>query len=201
MTFNRTVFKIASALTCAFLLTFVTSCSTDDDGNDGKGDEFPEVFLVAQADLDFTDEEPWQLNCYRQPSYGELIIHGDTLFMLRLSDTDIHGSAIMTASMLISVRSQTGFEAGTIYQFTEVQDDDQSSIIFTRHKENGADLYMLNSGTDDEGEFSDTGSLTITSISNNFVEGTFEFTVHHLIDPFKKVEVRNGVFHGDLYRY
>lgn len=159
------------------------------------------MFLVAKADLNFIDDEAWQLNCYKQDSYGELIMHGDTNFMLRLSDTDLYGNIKLSASLLIGVNSKTGFEAGVTYPFTELLNDDQSSLFLTKHRENGADTYLLSSGIDTDGDYADTGSLTITSLTNNHVEGTFSFTAHSLAESPKKVEIKNGVFHGELVHW
>ena len=198
MRINKLPFKFTGLLAGVFLLIFAASCSTDDDDN---GDKLPESILVAKADLNFIDEEEaWQLSCYRQDSYGELAIYGDTLFSLRLSDTDLYGSAKLTASILISLTSVTGFEAGKTYQFSEIQSDDQSGIFVAKHRENGSDMYAISSGTDADGDYADTGSLTITSLSSNRVEGIFSFTAHSLAESPKKLKVTNGSFHGDLYR-
>lgn len=197
----RRASRVAGLMTGIFLLIFASSCSSDDSDDKNSGDKLPEVSLVAKADLNFIDEETYQLSCYKQESYGELAFYGDTLFSLRLSDTDIYGSVKMTASILISLVSKTGFEAGKTYHFSEIQDSDESSLFLTKYRDNGVDMYGLSSGSDADGEYNDTGSLTINSISNNRVDGTFSFTAHSLAESPKKVKVTNGVFDSDYQRW
>lgn len=198
MTLNK--IRIKSTIVFASVLLFAVSCSKDDDGvnsNAGDGDNNPgdKTSLVAKANLNFIDDgEAWELNCYKLDSYGELIMYGDTLFVLRLNDTDSHGKSKESA-MLISIDSKTGIEKGT-YTLSKAQSDsDAISFTLSRYRDDGIDGYLSRADVD-----GDSGTLIITSLTNQRVEGTFSFTAHSIGLSTKKLEVTNGVFHGDLVR-
>lgn len=182
----------------SFLL-FAVSCSKDDDGANPEGDDGNnpggKTSLVAKANLNFIDDgEAWELNCYKLDSYGELLMYGDTSFILRLNDTDVNGKQKET-SMLLSINSKTGIEKGT-YTLSKAQSgSDEINFTLIRYKRDGSELYAPSAHVD-----GDSGTLTITSLTNQRAEGTFSFAAHTKVLPIKKLEVTNGVFHGDLIR-
>lgn len=192
--------RLLNLVLIAMVLGLGLSCKKDNEDpvpsnnpnpNGGNGS------LIASAEINFQPEdETVQFKIYGKGGVASLM--GDTNLVVSFGAQDQYGNDIDALSISFGVVDPSNIQVGKVYTLPYAEPDYMSTAHVKKPGNNPFSVYNAADIT--------LGEVVITSLTNNHIKGTFNFTgyVADMVDPMdpnkKKATVSNGEFDCKLIK-